>query len=145
MAVILSLMLCLVSPWIASAQFPAICNTEQALQSKTCCPNNCGGPTRGTCENITEEAATQSRNADPAVIDILRMAPQEMEKGTADARFMWPTVVFENVCICKERYGGVGCNECDFGWTGIDCSTKKSPVTRKGFSRLSAQDFCRCY
>ena len=30
--------------------------------------------------------------------------------------------------------------ECDFGWTGSDCSTRKTPVIRKSFNRLTTAE-----
>ena len=134
------LALCLLTPSIVSSQFPTVRNTQESLQSKTCCPNECGGPTRGTCRNISSVAATQAQTADQAVINILQAASEEPQKGTADSRYLWPTVVFERVCVYNSNYGGYDCNECDFGWTGSDCATKKVPVIRKGFARLSAQE-----
>ena len=49
-------------------------------------------------------------------------------------------IVFENVCICNENFWGVDCSECDFGWTGDDCTTRKTPAVRKSFARLPAED-----
>ena len=129
----------LLLPWTSSAQFPAICNTPDSIQTKTCCPNNCGGPTRGSCVNITAQVTAQREKADPEVNAILEDAPNQPQKGTADARYLWPTVVFENVCVCNGNFGGVDCNECDFGWTGIGsgCTTRKTPVNRTSFGRLT--------
>ena len=121
-------------------QFPADCNTPDRLESKTCCPDNCGGEERGECMSIVDLASDQSDNADPEVVEILENAPNVPEKGTADARYRWPTVVFENACICKGNYWGVSCGECNFGWTGIDCNTKKTLVVRKSFVSLTADE-----
>ena len=96
----------LVLPWIATGQFPAICNTPEALQTKICCPDECGGPTRGQCKNITAQAIEQSERVDREVLEILKDAPNNEQKGTADARYLWPTVVFENVCVCNGNYWG---------------------------------------
>ena len=118
-------------------QFPAVCNTQTNLDAKTCCPNDCGGVGRGTCRNIVTEVAEQWELANSTITGILLDAPNEPQKGTADARYLWPTVVFENVCECSGNFGGVDCAECDFGWTGSECNTMKTPVIRKPFSNLT--------
>ena len=90
----------LLLPCSLFAQFPAVCNTPDSLQTKTCCPNNCGGPTRGNCQNITARVVAQWEMADSEVNEILQNTPNEPQKGTADARYLWPTMVFERVCDC---------------------------------------------
>ena len=47
---------------------------------------------------------------------------------------------FENVCVCKGNYWGVGCGECNFGGMGSDCNTRKTPVVRKSFARLTKEE-----
>ena len=132
--------LLLVFPWITSAQFPAVCNTPENLQTKTCCPNDCGSSSgRGRCVNISALVAKQWEQANSNVVRILLDAPNQPQKGTADSRYQWPIVVFERVCNCSHYYGGVDCGDCDFGWTGNDCRTKKTPVIRTSFGRLSAE------
>ena len=126
-----------VFPWRTFTQFPAICNIPNNLQTKTCCPNNCGGPTRGSCESVTERVVARWGKANSEVNAILEDAPNQPQKGTADARYLWPTVVFDKVCLCNGNFGGVDCSECDFGWTGRDCSKRKTPVIRKSFGRLT--------
>ena len=135
LAVILSL-----TSRLTVGQFPAICNTPENLETKTCCPDNCGGEAKGKCESVVEPAMIQSENANATIVNILRDAPNIQGKGTADARFLWPTVVFENICICEENYWGVSCGECNFGWTGSDCNTRKTPVVRKSFARLTKEE-----
>ena len=126
------------SPTNIFGQFPSVCNTPESLDTKTCCPNNCGG--RGKCENVTAGVSAQSKCANPEVLEILRDTPNVPEKGTADARYQWPTVVFENVCVCEGNFWGPDCTECAFGWTGDDCKEKKTPVIRKSFARLSEEE-----
>lgn len=71
-------------------------------------------PAGGRCEDLTVPAATQSEKADSTVINILRYALNTPEKGTADAHYLRPTVVFENVCVCNGTFGEVHVdrNEC---------------------------------
>ena len=133
-AVIVSLLLLSVA---VHGQFPAVCNNQQLLDNKTCCPNDCGGPTRGSCVNITQTVVDQWDNANSSIVELLRRAPETQGKNAADARYQWPIVVFENVCNCSGHYGGYNCLECDFGWTGNDCSERKVPVVRKHFDSLS--------
>ena len=128
----------LLSPRATSAQFPTICNTPENLETKTCCPNNCNG--RGNCVNITELVVAQYEKDNQTVVEILRNAPNVMQKGTADARFMWPTVVFENVCVCEGNYWGADCSECNFRWTGSNCNTRRPLVVRKSFARLTSEE-----
>ena len=127
----------LLNAWLSSAQFPAVCNTPDNLQMKTCCPNNCGGPTRGMCQNISAKVVAQREMSDSEVTGVLADSPNQPQKGTADSRYLWPTVVFEMMCICTGNFGGVDCNECNFGWKGSDCNTRKTRVIRKSFSRLT--------
>ena len=133
--------LLLVFPWITSAQFPAVCNTPENLHTKTCCPNDCGSSSgRGRCTNITTPVAEQWGRTNSDVVRILLDAPNQPQKGTADSRYLWPTVVFERVCNCSDNYWGVDCGECDFGWTGGNCAIRKTPVVRRSFDRLSAEE-----
>ena len=60
--------------------------------------------------------------------------------GTADSRYLWPSVVFQNICICNRHFGGVDYSGCDFGWTDADCAMQKTPVVRKSFARLSEEE-----
>ncbi|XP_064400966.1 L-dopachrome tautomerase-like [Halichondria panicea] len=118
------------------AQFPAVCNTPENLQSKVCCPNNCNG--RGDCVNVKSNAERQSVDADPEIVAVLKNTSNVSEKGNRiDSRYLWPTMVFENVCICSGKFYGVDCNECAFGWSGENCGTKKQVVQRRSFGSLS--------
>ena len=137
MQVLLVCSVLLLYPWSTSGQFPATCNNPESLLTKTCCPNDCGGPTRGSCQNITAQVAAQWELADPVITDILKHAPVLSQKGKADTRYLWPTVVFEKICVCKGHFWGGDCSDCDFGWTGSDCNTRKTPVVRRNFAHLT--------
>ena len=126
----------LLLPYSSLCQFPAACNTPTNLQEKTCCPNDCSG-VRGSCSNVIDEVVAQWELANSTITDILRNSPNLAGKGTADGRYLWPTVIFENVCICNNNYGGFDCSECDFGWTGDNCTEKKQPVVRQAFHTLT--------
>ena len=125
---------------VVYGQFPAVCNNQEMLNTKTCCPDNCGGPTRGSCVNIAQTVREQWENANTSVVEKLRTAPITEQKNRADSRYLWPTVVFENVCECVGNYGGYNCLECDFGWAGDDCQSPKQPVVRRRFSSLSENE-----
>ncbi len=87
--------------------------------------------------NVTSEAERQSNGSDPEIVAVLKNASNVTEKGsTIDSRYLWPTMVFENVCICSGNFYGVDCSECAFGWSGENCGMKKQPVQRKSFGSL---------
>jgi dopachrome tautomerase len=125
---------------IVSAQFPAVCNNPVNLKTKTCCPNDCSsGQGRGTCKNIKDEVTAQWNLSNRTVVDILANSPNEPAKNAIDSRYLWPILIFENVCECSGNFGGANgdCSECDFGWIGANCNVKKPPVIRKKFSSLT--------
>ncbi|XP_064402552.1 L-dopachrome tautomerase-like [Halichondria panicea] len=122
------------------AQFSAVCNTPENLQNKVCCPNNCNRDRgRGDCVNVTSTAYDQSDRADQEIVAVLRNAPNVLQKGTIDSRYLWPTMVFENVCICSGNFYGVDCSECAFGWSGENCENK-TLVVRRSFGSLSSSE-----
>ena len=122
------------------AQFPAVCNTNESINSKICCPNNCGGITRGVCTNIKSIAVNMWSLSNPDVIALMLNSTNIPGKEKADVRYQWPTIVFENVCKCEGNYYGSDCTECKFGYTGNDCNTKTTIRTRKQFSSLTAEE-----
>ena len=122
------------------AQFPAVCNTNESISSKTCCPNNCGGIINGECTNIKSRAVKAWSLSNPDVIAYMLNSTNIPGKGKADMRYQWPTVVFENVCMCTGNYYGPDCTDCKFGYTGTDCNTKAPIRMRKQFSSLTAYE-----
>eukprot|EP00800_Vazella_pourtalesii_P000180 TRINITY_DN10182_c1_g1_i1.p1 TRINITY_DN10182_c1_g1~~TRINITY_DN10182_c1_g1_i1.p1 ORF type:complete len:575 (-),score=43.43 TRINITY_DN10182_c1_g1_i1:171-1895(-) len=122
---------------VIKSQFPAVCNNAESINTKTCCPNNCGGVVKGNCTNITAEVDETWSRSRPDVVQLIRDSPNLQGKGKADVRYKWPTMVFEKVCVCGGNYYGADCSECKFGYTGDDCRTKKRIIIRQTFSRLS--------
>ena len=123
-----------------SGQFPSICNKPENIRTKTCCPNNCNAPERGVCKNITKEVIAQWELGNTTITSILQDAPNQPQKGTIDARYLWPTIVFESVCVCNGNFWGVDCSDCGFGWTGEDCTVRKTPVLRRSFHSLTKEE-----
>jgi hypothetical protein len=68
----------------------------------------CGGESQGTCELVDDIAADSDKQA------------------TA-----WLTSWYSSVCVCKERFTGLDCNQCAGGWIGDDCSTPQSSLERQ--------------
>ena len=83
---------------------------------------------------------TQANSANTTITTILQNAPTTTEKGTIDSRYLWPTLVFEYVCICSGNYYGANCSECAFGWKGDDCQTQKRTVVRRSFNSLTTSE-----
>ena len=85
-------MLCLCCPLLAWAQFPAVCNAQDSLSTKTCCPDNCGS--RGTCVSIHEEVDRSWGLANATIVKILHGLPGWPQ----DVRYQWPLKIFKRVC-----------------------------------------------
>ena len=124
---------------LAWAQFPAVCNTQDSLSTKRCCPNNCG--TRGTCVNIRAEIEASWSTAKQAITSIT----DSREGWPRDVRHQWPIRVFEMVCRCNTGWGGYDCSRCDFGYidSGDGRCVKQSAnqlLVRRNFKELSNQE-----
>ena len=135
--VLLSIYIVFACAVVVKSQFPAVCNNAMSISSKTCCPNDCGGANKGNCTDITAYADETWSRSRPDIVEIIRNSTNLPGKGKADFRYKWPTVVFERVCVCGGNYYGADCTECKFGYTGDDCGTRKTIITRKTFSRLN--------
>ena len=133
---------------LAWAQFPAVCNTQDSLSTKTCCPDNCG--TRGTCVSIREEVEKSWNSADQVIVKILRDGPP-YAGWPQDVRYQWPLRVFERVCSCDPGWGGYDCSQCDFGYIANaagECVKRNTNqlLVRRNFKTLSGQEqrnYCR--
>ncbi len=126
------LLLLLLSVSLSWGQFPAVCNTDDSLETKTCCPNDCG---RGSCVNVSESVRMSWDMSDQSVVDAMMLSE------SADVRYEWPLRIFESVCECDVGWGGYDCSRCDFGYVkeGGECvaiAFEQLPV-RKNFSALS--------
>ena len=127
-------LLLLVALPLAWAQFPAVCNTQESIDSKTCCPNNCNS--RGICKDISKKVMDTWPSSNPIVSIVCdNMMPQ-------DVRCQWPIRVFNKVCSCNETWGGYDCSQCDFGYINVggDCVKNTNQLLmRKNFKTLTMQ------
>ena len=124
---------------LAWAQFPAVCNTQDSLSTKTCCPDNCG--TRGTCVSIREEVERSWDSANVTIVKILR----GIQGLPQDVRYQWPLKIFERVCSCNEGWGGHDCSHCDLGFIANEageCVKRNTNqlMVRRNFMHLSKQE-----
>ena len=124
---------------LAWAQFPAVCNTQDSLSTKTCCPDNCGS--RGTCVSIREEVERSWESANQTIVAKLHGMPGWPQ----DVRYQWPLKIFERVCSCDEGWGGYDCRQCDFGFIANEadeCVKRNTSqlLVRRNFIDLSEQD-----
>ena len=112
---------------LVTAQIPSVCANNDDLTNGTCCPNNCGGSTRGECVDVSTICKTDYvYNSD------------EQQQPPNDERFNWPSRIFTQVCQCKGNYGGYDCSECKFGYGGDDCSEK---LEKRKRTSITADDF----
>lgn len=114
-----------VSP--TSALIPEQCVHNVTTPYAVCCPidpNNgmvCGGPHRGYCEKIVVPHE-----------DIPPMFHM-------DDRLAWPLRYFSHTCQCNDRFFGVACERCWFGWTGPKCDIPKK-IVRRDIRSLSPRE-----
>ena len=123
------------------AQLPKECTLDKEVFDFECCPNIpfmgiCGGPDRGSCEDITGVIIDRCQNASDDNKDSKYCKTQEFlqsRPGTnrTDFRYRWPTQIFQRICVCKGNYGDYNCMRCKRGYTGNGCSQAATPVVRK--------------
>ena len=128
---------------LAWAQFPAACNNDASLTSKTCCPDSCSFP-NGVCTNITEQVQNAWMVADQTIVGIVCDESRNERDWPLDVRCQWPLRVFEKVCNCTNGWGGYDCSECDFGYIddgngGCVPRTTDQLLTRQNFASLTKE------
>ncbi|KAM4688671.1 tyrosinase-like [Discoglossus pictus] len=111
---------------VVHSQFPRLCTTSEALDTKSCCPvwedqSPCGVRSgRGRCRDwvvFTEFSARQVPQYD-------------------DDRLDWPRHYYDKTCECYGNYGGFNCGGCKPGYFGNTCNRKKI-VVREDIRQLS--------
>ncbi len=133
------LLLLLLSVSLSWGQFPAVCNTDDSLETKTCCPNDCG---RGSCVNVSGIVTKSWSESNQTVVNATK--PSE-SNSPVDVRYQWPLCIFKYVCKCDAGWGGYDCGRCDFGYVmeGGECvaiAFEQLPVQRKSFSALTVEE-----
>ena len=125
-------------------QLPRECTLDKEVFDYICCPNTtlgvCGGPTRGSCQDITDsivDRCQNSNNNDKKYCRVQKFLQSRPGTNNTDFRYRWPTEIFERVCVCKGNYGSYNCMRCKHGYTGDDCSQPSAPVVRKSILSLS--------
>ena len=95
---------------LAWAQYPAACNNDASLTSKTCCPDSCSSP-NGVCTDISEKVQNAWMLADQQIVRIVCNESGNGLQWPLDVRCQWPLRVFEKVCKCNEGWGGYDCSK----------------------------------
>ena len=139
MAVSTSLFFVLFVLPLSWAQFPAVCNTEDNLSTKTCCPDNCGS--HGTCVSVREEVERSWELANQTYVGMLHGMPGWPQ----DVRYQWPLKIFEMVCSCDEGWGSYDCSQCDFGYIANEADecvkmNTNQLLVRRNFMDISEQE-----
>ncbi|THD27125.1 Tyrosinase [Fasciola hepatica] len=123
----LLLSLVLLCPGSVWALIPEQCVHNATKSNAICCPPDphngliCGGSHRGFCQQI--------------------YAPKEPIPSIfrVDDRLQWPTRFIKYACQCKDRFFGVACEQCWFGWKGPNCDIPDFRI-RRDIRRLSEHD-----
>ncbi|KAM8967895.1 tyrosinase-like [Pelodytes ibericus] len=108
------------------SQFPRLCTTPEAIQSKTCCPKWKDG---SACGSLSHRGVCRDW-----VVFISFAGGQILQ--SQDDRLDWPRHYYDNTCQCFGNYSGFDCSDCKFGYFGEKCDRKKT-VVRKDIRQLS--------
>ncbi|KXJ13362.1 tyrosinase [Exaiptasia diaphana] len=117
----------------SEGQFPRICTNLESLKTKTCCPipknfaEPCGSDgKRGKCEELILRDWNYTYS---------HFQPFQND----DERHNWPRAMYEKTCKCNGNFGGYDCSKCEFGFSGTNC-TKKKTLKRRNFLKLSPEE-----
>ncbi|XP_075699901.1 tyrosinase-like [Rhinoderma darwinii] len=112
-------------------QFPRVCMTKKALDSKICCPLWNGSPC-GTTAQRGRCLDWESRTFNLADIQYY------------DDRLNWPRKYFNVSCECFGNFSGFDCGKCKFGYYGAECNETKT-LERKEIRQLSLMERRRLF
>ncbi|XP_072230830.1 tyrosinase-like [Leuresthes tenuis] len=125
---VISFLLCVVP---TCQQFPRQCATQEALQTKECCPlwegdgSACGARSgRGSCEDV--EVSDQPDGPQYPFSDL-------------DDREKWPLVFYNRTCQCAGNFMGYNCADCTFGYFGENCNERRESLRRNIFHLTRAE------
>ena len=114
----------------AHSQIPIPCAGTAEMTARKCCPIP-EGTDPGPC------GVNNGRGSCTVAIP-----DDENLSFTNDARDNWPYQYFDQTCVCEGKYGGYDCGECDFGYTGDDCS-RSVTLERKSTSTLTSTEWTK--
>ncbi|XP_068120975.1 tyrosinase [Hyperolius riggenbachi] len=112
-------------------QFPRACSTAEVLLNKECCPvwpgdgSACGeASARGTCQDV-----------------VLSTAPvgTQFPFSGIDDRENWPIVFYNRTCQCQGNFMGYHCGECKFGYSGPNCTIRRTLIRKEVFKLSTAE------
>ena len=116
------------------ATIPKSCANIDDLAARRCCPipehlgsnaGPCGANldvSRGSCEPIA-------------------IPESEYNSNVTDVRKKWPIQYFNMTCVCNERFGGVDCGECSFGYNDDTTECRKTTYPRLPVSAMTPSDW----
>ena len=114
------------------AIIPLPCADMDSLVARKCCPvpNLAGNP--GPC----------GVNSDRGSCELIRIPDSQYDSSERDVRKKWPIQYFTSTCVCNEKFGGVGCGECSYGYNdGTPSCVKKTVYKRPSVNSMNEDDW----